>query len=76
MTDSNETLAYENGRDMGYFEGWGHGYEDGVMEFAEYLKEHSFLCDSNDWHSFQVINVEDDLDDFVKEFLKRNRDTI
>ena len=56
MIDSNEILAYENG----------------VIEFAEYLKKHSFLCDSNDWFSFQAINVEDNLDDFVKEFLKRD----
>lgn len=43
--------------------------EHTVTEFAQYLKENSFLCDSNDWHSFQAINVEDDLDDLVEEFL-------
>ena len=59
MIDSNKTLEYENGETAGYFKGWGHGYEDGVMEFAKYLKENSFLCDSN---------VEDDLDDMVKDF--------
>lgn len=62
---------YENGKTVGYFKGWGHGYEDGVMEFAEYLKENSFLCDSNDSFSFQAINVEDDLDDMVKDFLEK-----
>ena len=62
---------YENGKTVGYFQGWGHGYEDGVMEFAEYLKENSFLCDSNDSFSFQAINVEDDLDDMVKDFLEK-----
>lgn len=66
MVDSNETLAYENGRDAGYDD----GYNDGVIRFAEYLKEHSFLCDSNDSFSFQAINVEDDLDDMVKDFLE------
>ena len=66
MIDSNETLAYENGRDAGYSE----GYEDGVVAFAKYLKEKSFLCDSNEWHSFWAINVEDDLDDLVKDFLR------
>lgn len=48
------------------------GYRDGVMEFAAYLKENSFLCDSNDWFSFHAINVEDDLDDLVEEFLRGN----
>lgn len=61
MIDSNKTLEYENGETVGYFKGWGHGYEDGVMEFVKYLKENSFLCDSN---------VEDGLDDMVKDFLE------
>lgn len=65
MIDSNETLAYEDGRDAGYAE----GYEDGVIAFAKYLKNNSFLCDSNDWFSFNAINVDDDLDDMVVEFL-------
>ena len=43
--------------------------EHTVTEFAKYLREQSFLCDSNDWHSFNAIDV-DDLDDFVKEFLE------
>lgn len=47
------------------------GYQDGVRNFAEYLKTHSFLCDSNDWYSFRAINVEDDLDDMVEEYLLR-----
>lgn len=49
------------------------GYEDGcrnsIVRFASFLKDNSFLCDSNDWFSFQAINVEDDLDDLVEEFL-------
>lgn len=49
------------------------GYEDGcknsIVRFASFLKNKSFCCDSNDWHSFQAINVEDDLDDLVEEFL-------
>lgn len=47
------------------------GYQDGVKNFAQYLKTQSFLCDSNDWHSFMAINVEDDLDDMVEEYLLR-----
>lgn len=70
MIDSNKTLEYENGETSGYFKWWGQGYEDGVIEFAKYLKENSFLCDSNDSFSFQAINVEDDLDDMVKDFLE------
>ena len=65
MIDSNETIMYENGRDAGYSE----GFEEGIISFAKYLREHSFLCDSNDWHSFNAIDV-DDLDDFVKDFLE------
>lgn len=66
MIDSNETLAYQNGRESGY----DYGYCDGAIEFAEYLKMQSFLCDSNDWHSFNAIDV-DDLDDYVKDFLSQ-----
>ncbi len=47
-------------------------YRNGVVAFAKYLKDHSFLCDSNDWHSFQAIDVENDLDDFVEDFLRGN----
>lgn len=65
MIDSNETIMYENGRDAGYSE----GFEEGIISFAKYLREQSFLCDSNDWHSFNAIDV-DDLDDFVKDFLE------
>lgn len=63
MTDSNETIAYENGRDAGYVE----GLYDGATAFANYLKDHSFLCDPSDWHSFEAIDV-DDLDDMLQEF--------
>lgn len=45
------------------------GYEKGVLEFVNYLKQNSFLCDVNDWHSFNAID-EDVLDDFVHEFLR------
>lgn len=49
------------------------GYEDGcrgaIEKFAAFLKDNSFLCDPNDSFSFQAINVEDDLDDLVEEFL-------
>ena len=36
MIDSNETLAYENGRDAGYAE----GYENGLMTKVEKLEPH------------------------------------
>lgn len=36
MIDSNETLAYESGRDAGYAE----GYEDGLMTKVEKLEPH------------------------------------
>lgn len=45
------------------------GYKDGVIEFANYLKEHSFLCDNPNMHSFYAID-EDDLDDYVEDFLE------
>ena len=79
MTNS---TVYENGREagyeighnvgysVGYVKGTDIGYIDGVKEFAVYLKKRSFLCDPDNMHSFQAINVEDDLDDFVEEFLK------
>lgn len=65
MIDSNETLAYQNGRESGY----SYGYYDGVLEFAEYLKVNAFLCDTHDSWGFQAIDV-DDLDDMVKDFLR------
>ena len=65
MIDSNETLAYQNGRDAGYDD----GYEDGAIMFAEYLKENSFLYDPNDSFSFQAIDV-DDIKDLLTDFLE------
>ena len=44
-------------------------YECAIREFAEYLRKESFLCDSNEWHSFQAIDV-DVLDDLAKDFLR------
>lgn len=64
MIDSNETLAYENGRDAGYYA----GYCDGVVEFAKYLKSNSFECDCN-VIIFNAIDM-DDLDNLVKDFLE------
>ena len=48
---------------------YGFGYKDGVLEFANYLKNHSFLCDPDNGFSFNAID-EDDLDDFVEDFLR------
>jgi hypothetical protein len=44
-------------------------YEDGVVAFAKYLKEHAFMCDPDNRFSFYAIDV-DDLDDFIEDFLK------
>ena len=63
MTDSNEIIIYENGRDAGYSE----GFEAGIMAFVEYLKEHSCSYDLDNYHSFDAIDI-DNLDDLVKEF--------
>lgn len=64
MIDSNETLAYESGRDAGYSE----GFEECIIAFVEYLKKHSCFYDLDNYHSFSAIDV-DDLDDLVEEFL-------
>ena len=64
MTDSNETIMYENGRDAGYSE----GFEDGVTAFSKYLKKNSCFYDLDNYHSFSAIDI-DNLDDLVKEFL-------
>lgn len=64
MIDSNETLAYENGRDAGYDD----GYEDGAAMLIEYLKKHSCSYDLDNYHSFEAIDI-DDLDDLLEEFL-------
>ena len=45
------------------------GYRDGVIEFVNYLKNHSFLLDNDNRHSFNAID-EDDLDDFAEDFLR------
>lgn len=44
-------------------------YNNGVMAFAEYLKEHSCFYDLDNYHSFQAVDV-DYLNDMVAEFLK------
>lgn len=44
------------------------GYNDGIKEFVEYLKEHSCSYDLDNYHSFNAIDV-DYLNDFVEEFL-------
>lgn len=64
MIDSNETIMYENGRDAGY----SYGFEEGVIEFVKYLKEHSCSYDLDNYHSFDAIDIEY-LDDLVEEFL-------
>lgn len=46
------------------------GFHNGVVKFAQYLKEHSFVCDPGDWSRFQAIDA-DDIDDLVEEFLSK-----
>lgn len=46
------------------------GFEKGVIKFANYLKERAFLCDANDWWSFQAIDI-DDLDDLIDDFFEK-----
>lgn len=48
------------------------GFKCGVMAFAGYLKEHSFMCDPGNGFSFYAIDV-DELDDYVKRFLEENK---
>mgnify|MGYP003419257891 CR=1 len=45
------------------------GYDNGIKEFVNYLKEHSCFYDLDNYHSFRAIDI-DDLDDLVKEFLR------
>ena len=68
MIDSNEALAYQNGREAGYDD----GYEDGAVMFAKYLKHRSCSYDLDNYHSFDAIDI-DDLDDLVEEFLRKQK---
>ena len=54
-----------------YEKGYEDGCKDSISRFAAFLKDNSFLCDHYGWHSFQAIDVEEDLDDLVEEFLNR-----
>lgn len=45
------------------------GFYDGVLTFAEYLKEKSFFCDCDNWMGFQAIDM-DYMDYFVEKFLE------
>lgn len=46
------------------------GFQDGVIKFANYLKEHSCFYDLDNYHSFSAIDI-DDLDDLVEKFLEK-----
>lgn len=46
------------------------GFNNGVIKFANYLKEHSCSYDLDNYHSFNAIDIEY-LDDLVEEFLKK-----
>ena len=45
------------------------GYENGIKEFINYLKDNSCFYDIDNYHSFRAIDI-DDLNDLVKEFLR------
>ena len=51
--------------EQAYKNGYNAGVKYSIVEFVEFLKQKSFLCDAN----FQAIDVENDLDDLVEEFL-------
>ena len=55
--------------EQAYKNGYNAGVKYSIVKFVEFLKQKSFLCDANNWHSFQAIDVENDLDDLVEEFL-------
>jgi hypothetical protein len=46
------------------------GFQDGVIKFANYLKEHSCFYDLDNYHSFSAIDI-DNLDDLVEKFLEK-----
>ena len=46
------------------------GFINGVIKFANYLKEHACSYDLDNYHSFDAIDM-DDLDDLVEEFLDK-----
>jgi hypothetical protein len=46
------------------------GFNNGVVKFANYLKENSCFYDIDNYHSFRAIDI-DDLDDLVEEFLSK-----
>lgn len=46
------------------------GFKNGVMKFAEYLKNHACSYDLDNYHGFDAIDIED-LDDLVDEFLSK-----
>ena len=50
MIDSNETVAYENGRDVGYAE----GYEDGLNKCKDFADElYKVLCKRQNWNALK-----------------------
>ena len=46
------------------------GFKNGVIKFANYLKDKAFLCDNDNRFSFWAIDIEE-LDDLVNEFLDK-----
>ena len=46
------------------------GFENGVIKFANYLKNNACSYDLDNYHSFDAIDIED-LDDLVEEFLDK-----
>lgn len=52
---------------IGYYES---GFNNGVIKFANYLKENSCSYDLDNYHSFNAIDIEY-LDELVEEFLDK-----
>jgi hypothetical protein len=46
------------------------GYENGIVDIVNYLKENSCFYDIDNYHSFRAIDI-DDLDDLVKDFFNK-----
>ena len=50
--------------------GYESGFKDGIIKFANYLKEHSCSYDLDNYFSFSAVDI-DNLDDLVKKFLDK-----
>ena len=60
--------ALQYDRDQ-YNKGYKDGHDDCLGDLIKYLKEHSFLCDPGNGHSFMAI----DMDGLAEEFFDKKR---